>query len=247
MRSASTVCDGCGRVPVVMAGLCRRCYTKKINHRVLDRLETEFTPLTEANKFIFEKYLESTRERLVTDADVALAQKFSVYLSCYSVQPLTCWVEVLATSKAVGLSYVRRPPTGCPILQVGRKLESLGLIAPLKKEKIIERSRQILGLQEPAQSWVREYFFEVTKIHPSIYGLTAIAIIKRWSDFLGARSFAEGAIEDANAFIALMPEDSLGQSGNLIRKMRVFYECAKLNRSFLVGNQADVSKAEQAA
>ncbi len=147
MKAGNEVfCVQCKRQPVVMTALCRRCYTKKINRQVLDRLEAEFKPLTVNNKFIFAKYLESLRERFVSDADVALARKFSLYLSLYEIRPLTSWTVVLLVAKTVGLHYVRSPTRGCPILQVARRLESQGLIAPLAEEKVLERSQKFKWL-----------------------------------------------------------------------------------------------------
>lgn len=224
MKAGSSICVWCKERPVVMTALCRRCYTKKINRRVLDRLEVAFKPLTENNKFIFTKYLESTRERLVTDADVALAGKFSLHLSLYAVKPLISWAAVLETSKSVGLHYVRNPPTGCPILQVGRKLQSLGLIPKLTDEKILERSHTFKALQEPLRSWVQEYFADITNTQPACYGLASIAIIRRWADFLSDKSFADSNEEDAQKFIALLPAHGLEQAGNLIRRMKAFYQ-----------------------
>ena len=174
-------------MPVVMTGLCRRCYTKKINRRVLDRLEEKFNPLTADNKFIFERYLESTRVRTVTDADVVLARKFAAYLSQNAIGPLTCWSEVLSTSQMVGLSYVRRPPSGCPILQVGRELERLAVIAPLREEKTITRSLQFKTLDTSIKPLVIEYFTEMTKTRTANYGLTLIGFINRWSAFLSEK------------------------------------------------------------
>ena len=210
-----------------MTGLCRQCYTKKINRRVLDRLERELKPLTANNEFIFAKYLESTRERFVTDADIALARKFANYLSKHAVSPITSWSDVFASAKLVNIHYVRSPKkTGCPIFQIGRHLDKLGLIAPLRLEKTTERSGQLNMLREPIQSWAREYFAEVSRTHPAIYGLCAITIIRRWVDHFGSKTFAEATEEDAIAFINTLPAGSLEQAGLLIRHMKAFYEWA---------------------
>ena len=219
-----------------MTGLCRRCYTKKINRRVLDRLEREIKPLTANNADVFAKYLESTRARFVTDADVALARKFADYLSKHPIGPITSWSDVFTVSKAVNLHYVRSPKkTGCPILQIGRHLDELGFIEPLREEKITDRSRQLALLREPVQSWAREYFAEVSRGHPAIYGLCAITIIRRWADHLGSKSFADATEDDARAFINTLPAESLEQAGNLIRHMTAFCDWA-VKQSYLESN-----------
>lgn len=226
MPTVSETCRGenCNRLPVVMSGLCRRCYTRKINGRVLDRIEAEFKPLTENNKFIFEKYLESTRARLVSDADVVLARKFSLYLSLHSVEQLTSWSRILEISKLMNLRYVQRATTGCPIKQIGRWLEQAGEIAPLEFEKNIDRSTQVKFLREPLQSWARKYFDHLLETHRAVLGLRAINAIKSWDDFLQPRSILEGTEECAKEFIASLPETMFSRKIYLLTNLSNFYQ-----------------------
>ncbi len=223
MKRTNERCETCDGIPVVMAGLCRKCYTKKINRRVLDRLEQDFKPASPNNGFIFAKYLESTRARFVCDADIPLARKFATYLGANQIEPIRSWRDVFAIAKEINLHYVQRPQTGCPILQVGRHLDQLGLIPPLRNEKTTERSEQLKRLREPLKSWAKEFFGEVSVGNPAIYGLRTIATVRRWSDHLGQKPFAGALEEDAKAFIATLPEEKLAQAGHLIRQMKVFY------------------------
>ncbi len=74
------ICQSCSKDSVYLTGLCGVCYNQKINRKALVRIESEFKPKSEENKFIFDKYLESVRKRSVTGSDMVVAKKFAKYL-----------------------------------------------------------------------------------------------------------------------------------------------------------------------
>lgn len=233
MRVKLQACESCGRAPVLTKRLCRRCYTQKINLGVLDRLEVAFEPLTGYNKFIFEKYLESLKKKSVDHRDLRLARQFAEHLSRHAMGPFTSWNEIFFASKSFDCYLVSQ--LACPILRVGRRLECLGLISPRKNEKSVERSPQFRSLGSPVKGWAVEYFADVTRTKPAQYGFAAIGAIKRWEAFLGSKSITESNETDAKAFIAIESDGKLKKAGQIISKMKMFYDWL-ITKSYLQSN-----------
>lgn len=189
---------------------------------MLDRLEVELKPMTEKNRIVFSKYLESVRKRLVTGPDLVTAKKFVEYLYRHEIGPLNSWSDIFEASKQVNIRYSYNKPR-CPILQIGRFLERKGAIAPLKSDKSFCRSRVSARLNTKTQALVEEYFIKITKIRSARYGLFTIAVVRRFETSLNAKSLFDATEDDAREFIAKRPRESLSQSGNFIRHMKVFY------------------------
>jgi len=126
-------------------------------------------------------------------------------------------------SKALKLRYYHLPTRGCAILQIGRHLESKGVIAPLKQEKSIDRSREFIKLREPLRTIALEYFADLSKTNNATYGLYAIIVIRKWQDFLG-RSTVEASEEEAKKFVAQLEGKSLEMRGAYIGRMKRFYD-----------------------
>lgn len=217
------ICQSCSKDSVHLTGLCGVCYNQKINRKALARIEVKFKPKSEENQLIFDKYLESLKERKVRAPDLAVAKQFSEHLTQNRIGLLNSWSDVFETSKKLNICYPQKPKYGCPILQVGRALARTGIIGPLRFEKSICRSRVSALLSSQTQALVKEYFIEITKKRCARYGLITISVVRRFEASLNAMSLLEVTEEEATNFIEKIPKDRLRQTREYIRHLKVFY------------------------
>jgi site-specific recombinase XerD len=220
-------CQECRRPQIYLRELCSRCYNREANRRLLDQVEAQFRPLTPYNEFIFKKYLESIRSRVVTGDDLSLARRFVKHLNSDPIRKLKSWVDVVTVSKELNIRN-KRPGnmTGhCPVMRVGRALERAGLIVPRPKTKYIERSHQFRKLSDAFKPLVEQYYNEISKTNSSArYGYSTLGCISNWEKFLGETPIFEASPQMALEFLETTSTTAVSGITLQMRVMRRFYD-----------------------
>ena len=204
-------------------GFCRLCH----HRRKFDSLVANLNPLAhKPSAEIFKKYLNSSRARIITAADIVIVKEFYDYLRQNPIAPFKDWTDVIRVSRLANLRYKTRPGSGCPFLRVGRLLQELGEIAPIKSQQIIERSRDINALPEPMKSLMLQYFEKIKSRRPLIcYGTISTTV--KWHEFLDKKSLFKATQEDAVGFLMLFHKLTPIRQSTILSQMRDFYQWLK--------------------
>jgi hypothetical protein len=124
-------CVSCRKEKVILRQReCRRCCTVRCNGAALERIVEEFKSTSRYNREIFDIYVALLKTRFIKNSALPVARAFARILSKKEIPRLDDWATVERLSIELGLKYRGAATHGCPVIIVGRELQSRGKILP---------------------------------------------------------------------------------------------------------------------
>lgn len=179
-------CVKCGRKKkIYVDGLCYLCYQDRQVGPKLERLSSEFKPVSEYNGYLFTLYLTYLRRYRLKYSNLPEVIRLKAYLELQALSPFKSWPDVyeysrIYTSTPAKISQTR----GCPLIKIGLMLQELGVLPPKVEDRWWQLQRHIAHFDVQEQKWLRPFLFmlEETRRSPNSISHCLIVIKKfnRW-------------------------------------------------------------------
>ncbi len=208
-------------------GSCRRCYTKRINSRALEKIVYGFKPKSEYNDELFKLFINDFNNRHIKNSDIPVAKRFASFLEVSSVAKILSWQDIFDLSSSANIRYTNHAVHGCPFKRVGRGMQRQGLIVNIR----LSRTGQLVNLMSSFPKEVRpmmnEFYQEVAKAHRRTSSALKILVsVNVFSKFIG-KPVLEAKSEDAEKFIVDLGKYSSAHFTERVRSLKRFFAWAK--------------------
>lgn len=224
------ICSECGEDrEKYQANICRRCTTRRLNRRSLQKIIREFKPASAYNAEIFEIFTGAFDERHLKNADLPVALRLSKYLELHPLQDLNSWTDVYKISDQAGLRYTNHQSHGCAFIRIGRRLEKLGRIESRSKSRIIQIRNQMDLFPEVLRPVMEDFYQEVIRRHKrTSSGLKVIRCVHAFFAALGNPDrFLFATEDDAKEFVTSLSRFGTSSYTEYVRSLNRFFNWAK--------------------
>ena len=209
-------------------GSCRRCHTKRINRRALEKIVCGFKPKSEYNGEIFELFINDFNNRHIKNSDIPVAKRFATYLEVNSVAKILSWQDIFDLSSSANIKYTNHAVHGCPFKRVGRAMQRQGLIVNIRFSRTGQLVSLMSSFPEEIRPMMNEFYQEVAKAHRRTSSALKILVsVNVFSKFIG-KPVLEAKSEDAQKFIVDLGKYSSAHFTERVRSVKRFFAWAKV-------------------
>ena len=209
-------------------GECRRCYTKRINGRAMEKIATEFKPATGYNDKIFKIFLGDFDGRYIKNCDLPVAKKLAGYLATHQLEDILTWTNVYSCSAAAQIRYGNHPTQGCPFMRVGRQLERSGVLGRHREARVGQLKRLLADFPEALRPAMVQFYQDVASGHlRTSSALKVLTSVYKFHTTLG-KLLWDANFSDAERFIDANCVYSAAHYTERFRSLNRFYTWAVL-------------------
>ncbi len=205
--------------------LCRRCYTKQINGRAMDKILAEFRPQSTYNGELFEMFVGDFKGRHIKNSDLPVARRLAAYLEANTLEKISTWEDIFGLSDKVQIRYTNHATHGCAFMRIGRALEKMGQISSRQKTRTLQFRNLIGKFPAEIKPLINEFYGAIAGPHERTS--STLKILKSVYVFSqNTPSLLSADEQDASNFVKGLARYGSSHFTERIRSIKRFYNWA---------------------
>jgi hypothetical protein len=161
-------CLACSELrKIYVQGHCYLCYQDQRVKEKLKSIESNFLPLNEYNRQLFDLYLTYVRRYRLQYIHVKQAQALVNLLQTEKISALLTWAQVHHWYQKYPLPNSKSKNNGSAFYKIGYMLQELGILPPKEDERHLQFNNLLNVFNDKELKWIQSFLRDLKKTKPS--------------------------------------------------------------------------------